>query len=98
MLSPAFAASHGGAAKWTSLRPEKVGVFAAGSPVPEAHAHADGEIKAISYQGAVTRYSVETENLRICAEVPATGSSFKEGDKVRLIWPKAAMVTMEEGA
>jgi len=41
---------------------------------------------------------VETEKLRICAEVPATGSSFKEGDKVRLIWPKAAMVTMEEGA
>ena len=98
VLSPAFAAAHGGAAKWTSLRPEKVGVFAAGSPVPEAHAHADGEIKAISYQGAVTRFSVETEKLRICAEVPATGSSFKEGDKVRLIWPKAAMVTMEEGA
>ena len=33
VLSPAFAASHGGAAKWTSLRPEKVDVFAAGSPV-----------------------------------------------------------------
>jgi putative spermidine/putrescine transport system ATP-binding protein len=80
------------------LRPEKVGVFAVGSPVPKAHAHADGEIKAISYQGAVTRYSVETEKLRICAEVPATGTSFKEGDKVRLIWPKAAMVTMEDGA
>src|SRR6187399_2491096 len=47
--------------------------FVAGSPVPEAHAHADGEIKAISYQGAVTRFSVETEKLRICAEVPASG-------------------------
>ena len=69
-----------------------------GSPVPEAHAHADGEIKAIYYQGAVTRFSVETENLRICAEVPADGTSSKEGDKVRLIWPKAAMVTMEDGA
>ena len=33
VLSPAFAASHGGAAKWTSLRPEKVDVFPAGSPV-----------------------------------------------------------------
>ena len=31
VLSPAFAASHGGAAKWTSLRPEKIGVFASGS-------------------------------------------------------------------
>ena len=63
VLSPAFAAAHGGAAKWTSLRPEKVDVFAAGSPVPQGHAHADGEIKAISYQGAVTRFSVETEKL-----------------------------------
>jgi putative spermidine/putrescine transport system ATP-binding protein len=98
VLSPAFAAAHGGVAKWTSLRPEKVGVFPVGSPVPEAHAHADGEIKAISYQGSVTRFSVEAEKLRICAEVPATGTSFKEDDKVRLIWPKAAMVTMEEGA
>jgi hypothetical protein len=24
--------------------------------------------------------------------------SFKQGNKVRLIWPKSAMVTMEEGA
>ena len=98
VLSPAFASGHGGAAKWTSLRPEKIGVFPSGAPVPEAQAHADGEIKAISYQGAVTRFSVETENLRITAEVPAVGAAFKEGDKVRLIWPKSAMVTMEEGA
>ena len=34
VLPPAFAASHGGAAKWTSLRPEKIGVFPAGAPVP----------------------------------------------------------------
>jgi putative spermidine/putrescine transport system ATP-binding protein len=98
VLSPAFAAAHGGAAKWTSLRPEKVDVFPAGSPVPQAHAHADGEIKAINYQGAVTRFSVETEKLRICSEVPAEGTLFKEGDKVRLVWPKASMVTMEDGA
>src|SRR5215475_8838784 len=97
VLPPAFAASYGGAAKWTSLRPEKVDVFPAGSPVPQGHAHTDGEIKAISYHAAVTRVSVETGNLRIAAEVPAAGSSFKEGGKVRLIWPKAAMVTMEEG-
>jgi putative spermidine/putrescine transport system ATP-binding protein len=98
VLSPAFAAAHGGTAKWTSLRPEKVGVFAVGSAVPDARGHADGEIKAISYQGAVTRFSVEAEKLRICAEVPAGGNSFKEGDKVRLIWPQAAMVSMEEEA
>ena len=62
VLSPAFASGHGGAAKWTSLRPEKIGVFPSGTPVPAAHAHADGEIKMISYQGAVTRLSVEAED------------------------------------
>ena len=52
----------------------------------------------ISYQGAVTRFSVETADTRICAEMPAGGMSFKQGDKVRLIWPRSAMVTMEQGA
>ena len=98
VLAPAFASGHGGAAKWTSLRPEKIGVFAPGSAVPAAHAHTDGMIKMISYQGSVTRFSVETGNLRISAEVPAGEASFKEGDKVRLIWPQSAMVTMEDGA
>jgi len=98
VLSPAFAAGHGGAAKWTSLRPEKIGVFPSGTPAPAAHAHTDGEIKTVSYQGAVTRLSVEAEDLRITAELPAGAAPFKEGDHVRLIWPKSAMVTMEDGA
>jgi hypothetical protein len=41
---------------------------------------------------------VEAEGLRITAELPAGGASLVEGDAVRLIWPKSAMVTMEEGA
>ena len=98
VLSPEFASRHGGAAKWTSLRPEKIGVFQAGKKVGEGQAHTDGEIKMISYQGAVTRFSVETADTRICAELPAGGMSFKQGDKVRLIWPRSAMVTMEQGA
>ena len=98
VLSPEFASRHGGAAKWTSLRPEKIGVFPAGKKVGDGQAHADGEIKMISYQGAVTRFSVETGHTRLSAEMPAGGPSLKEGDNVRLIWPKSAMVTMEEGA
>ena len=98
VLSPAFASGHGGAAKWTSLRPEKICVFPAGTLVPAAHAHADGEIKTISYQGSVTRLCVEVEDMRITAEVPADAACFKQGDTVRLIWPKSAMVTMEDGA
>jgi len=98
VLSPAFASHHGCAAKWTSLRPEKIGVVAAGTAVPAGHCHADGVIKMISFQGSVTRFNVETENLRMTAEVPAGTTSFKEGDSVRLIWPQSTMVTMEEDA
>jgi len=96
VLSPEFASQQGGPAKWTSLRPEKVGVYARGTAVPAQNAHADGEVKMISYQGSVTRFSVEIENARITAEVPAGGPDFEQGDKVRLIWPRTAMVTMED--
>jgi len=98
VLSPSFASGHGGAAKWTSLRPEKIGVFPPGTPAPEGHAHTDGEIKMISYQGAVTRFSVEAQDMRITAEVSAGAAPFQQDDSVRLIWPKSAMVTMEDGA
>ena len=98
ILSPAFAAGHGGTAKWTSLRPEKIGVLPSGTAVPPEHAHTDGEIKMISYQGAVTRLGVEAEDIRIIAEMPAGAVPFNEGDSVRLTWPKSAMVTMEDGA
>jgi putative spermidine/putrescine transport system ATP-binding protein len=98
VLPPAFAERHGGLAKWTSLRPEKIAVHASGASVPEKHGSTDGEIKMVSYQGAVTRFNVEAEKMRINAEVPAGDTRFKPGDAVRLIWPKSAMVTMEEGA
>jgi putative spermidine/putrescine transport system ATP-binding protein len=97
VLSPDFAANHGCSAKWTSLRPERIAVAAPGTAIPKGHLSADGEVKLISYQGAVTRFSVQAGDRRIAAEVPA-GAEFKEGDKVRLIWPKSAMVTMEDGA
>ena len=70
-MPPAFASRHGGEAKWTSLRPEKIGVFPAGKKIGEGQAHADGKIKMISYQGAVTRFSVETGDTRLSAETAA---------------------------
>jgi len=97
VLPPDFAADHGCSAKWTSLRPERIAVVAPGTAIPKGHLSADGEVKLISYQGAVMRFSVQAGDRRIAAEVPA-GAEFKEGDKVRLIWPKSAMVTMEDGA
>jgi ABC-type Fe3+/spermidine/putrescine transport system ATPase subunit len=64
----------------------------------DGQASIDGEIKMISYQGSVTRFSVEADSVRLTAEMPAGAASFNEGERVRLTWPRSAMVTMEDGA
>jgi putative spermidine/putrescine transport system ATP-binding protein len=95
VLPPEFAARHGGAAKWTSLRPERIGVFAPGTAVPAGQSHADGIVSALNYQGSVTRVGVGLGEVRINTEVPAGSLLFKQGDAVRLIWPTYAMMTMD---
>jgi putative spermidine/putrescine transport system ATP-binding protein len=97
VLSPEFAAAHGGRATWTSLRPEKIQVALPNALVPAACASAKGIVTAISYQGAVTRITVETEKLPLVASAPA-GTSVRKGDSVALIWPKSAMMAMGDGA
>ncbi|MFN0218621.1 MAG: ABC transporter ATP-binding protein [Hyphomicrobium sp.] len=95
VLSPEFSTAHGGTAYWTSLRPERIGVFAPGALVPAVHAHADGEVASINYQGSSTRFGVEASGATITAEVAAAERRFRPGDAVRLVWPKSAMVAME---
>jgi putative spermidine/putrescine transport system ATP-binding protein len=98
VLSPEFAARHGGTSKWTSLRPERIAVAAPGTPVAADQSHADGTISVLNYQGSVTRIGATVEDLRLTAEVPAGAVQFKQGDAVRLVWPKSAMMTMDGGA
>lgn len=98
VLPPQFATSHGGAHRWTSLRPEKISVAGPATLVPAVHAHADGEIKSVSYKGSVTRLTVATDELRLIAESPIGSAKFRQGDRVRLIWPKSAMIAMEGDA
>ena len=98
VLSPEFAGKHGVAPKWTSLRPERIGVFAPGTLVPASQAYADGAITILSYQGSVTRVGVAVGDVCIAAHVPAGACRFKQGDGVRLMWSKSSMMTMEEGA
>ena len=99
VLAPEFAARHGGAAKWTSLRPERIGVFAPDSKVPAAkhldrRRDQDDHLPGLGHalQRGERRHSHPRRGSRRRA------ASFKEGDSVRLIWPKSAMVTMEDGA
>jgi putative spermidine/putrescine transport system ATP-binding protein len=98
VLAPDFASRHGGTRCWTSLRPEKIALAAPAAPVPEGHASADGTADLISYQGPVTRITVMSEGLRLVATVPATAGSVKQGDRVRLHWPRRAMFAMEDSA
>ena len=98
VLDPAFAASHGGVDRWTSLRPEKVSVFAASAMVPAVHASADGVITSINYQGSVTRLTVDCQPVKLIAAMPPGLGGFRQGDSVRLIWPKSAMQAMEADA
>jgi len=95
VLTPEFAAGHGGVAKWTSLRAERIGVFTPGTLVPAVHASADGVITGASYQGSVTRLTVSIEDTRLIASMPAGTVRFRQGDAVRLIWAKSAMIAMD---
>lgn len=96
VLAPEFARGHGGLGKWTSLRGERIDVAAPGTLVPAVHTNADGVIAGISYQGAVTRITVTTEGTSLVAVRPARDMRFRVGDAVRLIWPRSAMVALDE--
>jgi putative spermidine/putrescine transport system ATP-binding protein len=97
VLPPEFAAAHGGQPHWTSLRPERIEVKAGSAAAPEGYASAEGTVAAISYQGAVTRITAATGTSTLVAAVPP-GVTFEKHDRVTLLWPKAAMVAMGDGA
>jgi putative spermidine/putrescine transport system ATP-binding protein len=97
VLPPEFAAAHGGASAWTSLRPERISVVSQSAAIPADHASAKGIVSAISYQGAVTRITVVTEQIPLVAAIPAT-TQLQKDDHIALSWPKAAMVAMGDGA
>ncbi|CCB67006.1 MULTISPECIES: ABC transporter ATP-binding protein [unclassified Hyphomicrobium] len=97
VLPPEFAAAHGGASSWTSLRPERIDVVPESATVAADYASARGTVSAVSYQGAVTRVTVVTEKLPLIATIPA-GATLHKDERVMLVWPKAAMIAMGDGA
>ena len=92
ILTPDFARRSGGQSAWTSLRPERIALLEAGE-VPDGHASAEGVVQSMSYQGAVTRLSLDVEGLRITMNGPA-GARRTEGDIVKFHWPRGAMHPM----
>ncbi|WP_421695076.1 ABC transporter ATP-binding protein [Aestuariivirga sp.] len=95
VLPPAFAAAHGGAAAWTSLRPEKIRLLGPGEPPRPQQETASGVVVSVQYQGAVTRLAVDAAGTRLVAAIPAGSATIREGDSVTLAWDQASPVAME---
>ena len=95
VLTPEFASAHGGTNAWTSLRPEKISVVKVSAAVPDTHLSADGNVRAVSYQGSVTRLNVTSGDMELVVTVPSGSGVDLQGQSVRLMWPKSAMMAMD---
>ncbi len=94
VLSPAFSKSCGMAAKWASLRPEKIRVLGAKEKPAKSDIAISARAHAVHYQGAVTRINCVAKNgQEITVSVPAEGLQIS--DTVKLAWPKQAMHMMD---
>ena len=96
VLSPAFTQAAGGPARWSSLRPEKIGVSRSGAAAPDGHQAMPVKVRSIHYQGAVTRLSTATasgETITVAA--PSSLGKFAEGEDLMLHWPAAALHVMQ---
>ena len=96
VLPPEAAARLGGGRRWTSLRPEKIGMLASGASAPAGHSAIEGRIATLHYQGAVTRLGIDTEVGRLSVASPSGGGGFGEGTGALLHWPAIAMHAMED--
>lgn len=97
VLPPAFAKAFGGPEQWVSLRPEKIGLLRGKASAPAATLHAIVNVKAIHYQGAVTRLNTVTatgEQINVSA-VSSLGK-FEEGEILTLYWPASALHVMAD--
>jgi putative spermidine/putrescine transport system ATP-binding protein len=95
VLDPAFSSAHGGPARWCSLRPERITVLPPSERLPTSQPGTDARIISLSYQGPVTRLHCQAGDTRIIASLPASETTFHEGDAVRLTWAKSSIVGME---
>ena len=96
VLSPALTSSAGGPAKWSSLRPEKITILRGAAKVSGDDLKASVTVKAIHYQGAVTRLNTATpDGAQINVSAPSALGKFSEGETLTLHWPRTAIHVME---
>ncbi|MBP1804697.1 ABC transporter ATP-binding protein [Rubellimicrobium aerolatum] len=89
VLAPELARAFGGAAAWTSLRPEALRLVA-----PEGAALA-GTVMAARYLGAATRVAVALPQGEVAVLVPGGQAVPEAGTRVGLAWEAGALHPME---
>ena len=94
VMSPEFSKAHGGPNTWVSLRPEKINILTGDQKVVSNQFNAEGRITAIHYQGSMTRVVIDAKGTRLSATLPATSKTLAEGQTVRFIWKKDAIVDL----
>lgn len=95
VLSPAFTQLAGGPLRWTSLRPERIGVLRAGTAAPQRHQRMTVRVVSIHYQGAVTRLNTTAASGEtIAVAAPSALGKFAEGEQLLLHWPTEALHVM----
>ncbi len=95
VLAPDVAEKFGGARVWTSLRPEKIQVLAAGANA-SGLASTPAILETAHYQGAVTRLTFIADGLRLTASITAGSAATAPGTAVTLAWKREAMHGMEQ--
>jgi putative spermidine/putrescine transport system ATP-binding protein len=95
VLDPEFAAHHGGAKAWSSLRPEKIEI-ASPEDRQDGSCRADGVVTSVQYQGATTRLVVDVAGTALGVVLPAGRHSPKNGERVSLRWRRDALHRLEQ--
>jgi putative spermidine/putrescine transport system ATP-binding protein len=90
VLSPEFSVKLGGAAAWSSLRPEAIKLCAS------SVARAEGTVVARRYLGAVSQIALQVGDQRITFTAPA-GSVIPEiGQQAAITWADTALQAMAD--
>ncbi len=90
ILSPELSISFGGAANWSSLRPESVSIAAKGE------GRVVGTLQAVRFLGATKRVTFVVAGGEIAAQVGADIDLPAPGSPVPLAWPAKALHPMDD--
>jgi putative spermidine/putrescine transport system ATP-binding protein len=93
VLPPQLSKSCGLSENWSSLRPEKISIVAAGAKPEEGRVALPATVKSVHYQGAMTRVFASLKDGHVLtAAVPSTSVGLPTD--ITLSWPLAAMHVM----